>query len=233
VAITTERTPTPPTILHDDSYYASAIRLLPAGRILELGSSNGRIAQVLSTRRHDIHLTGIDIDRQMLDATPMGLYEDLVAWDLNAGQPPVDGIFDGLLALDVLEHVIDPRAVLASMHSLLHPGSVVVIGVPNWLHYTNRLRILAGKWRYDPCGGLYDATHLRFYSLGNLDQLVPSGFRITDITAFGWMPGGSRLSRRPVLLETYRVFYGNVQRPLVRALPRLLSSSLLVQLRTT
>jgi len=232
VPITATRTSIPPMILHDDSYYATAIRLLPAGRILELGSANGRIAQVLTARRDDIRLTGVDIDQHMLDATPPGLYEKLVAWDLNAGQPPVDGIFDGLLGLDVLEHLIDPRAVLAAMHSLLHPGSVAVIGVPNWLHYSNRLRILSGKWRYDPGGGLYDATHLRFYSLGNLDQLVPDSFRIMNINAFGWMPGGSRLRRRPVLLETYRVFYGNVQQPLVRAFPRVLSRSLLVRLTT-
>jgi hypothetical protein len=110
---------------------------------------------------------------------------------------------------------------------------LVIVGVPNWLHYTNRLRILCGRWRYDPNGGLYDSTHLRFFSHGNLDQLVPGELQVTQVVDFGWMPGGERLIGKPAALRTYQVLYQGVQQPLVRRFPRLLSKSLVLELRAS
>jgi SAM-dependent methyltransferase len=228
-----ERVSVAPTILHEDSYYASAVRMLPSGRILEIGCANGRIGQVIQARRRDISLVGADIDAEMLDGAPSGVYEQLVEWDLNAGCPPVDGPFDGLLALDVLEHLVEPRTVLRGLTSLLRNGASVIVGVPNWLHYTNRLRILCGRWRYDPNGGLYDSTHLRFFSHRNLDQLVPGELQITQVVDFGWMPGGGRLIGKPAALRTYQVMYQGVQQPLVRRFPRLLAKSFVLELRAS
>ena len=45
--------------------------------------------------------------------------------------PYESGTFDGVVCLDVLEHVQDPQAVLRESHRVLKPGGVVLTTVPN------------------------------------------------------------------------------------------------------
>jgi len=161
--------------------HAALVRL--AGeqrRILELGAASGYMTRALKDRGN--HITAIEYDdeaaedlKQIADWTIVG--------DLNdpAVLSDVSGPFDTVLAGDVLEHLLDPRAVLQSAVSKLAPDGAVVISVPNVGHIDLRLALLQGRFDYQPTG-LLDDTHIRFFTYDTLLDLIESaGLIVTDI----------------------------------------------------
>jgi 2-polyprenyl-3-methyl-5-hydroxy-6-metoxy-1,4-benzoquinol methylase len=76
--------------------------------------------------------------------------------------------FDILLLSEVLEHLVDPWAVLKRLRPLLKPGALIRAGSPNVCHYSVVVTLLKGRWRYEH-KGIFDATHLRWFS--------PDGYR--------------------------------------------------------
>ena len=99
--------------------------------------------------------------------------------------PYPDGYFDGILLLDVLEHVPDERSVLQEAARLLRPGGKLILSVPNrgalaWLDSLNLYRRLLGPSAPaptdDPSWSL-SPTH-RHYSLGDLERLLGGHFRV-------------------------------------------------------
>ena len=161
--------------------HAALVRL--AGeqrRILELGAASGYMTRALKDRGN--HITAIEYDdeaaedlKQIADWTIVG--------DLNdpAVLSDVSGPFDTVLAGDVLEHLLDPRAVLQSAVSKLAPDGAVVISVPNVGHIDLRLALLQGRFDYQPTG-LLDDTHIRFFTYDTLLDLIESaGLIVADI----------------------------------------------------
>jgi SAM-dependent methyltransferase len=83
--------------------------------ILELGS--GAVPQQLEGAKV-IHLDRVE-----------GPHVEIVA-DLNHGIPLPANIFDGILALDVVEHLDNVVAIMDEMHRVLKPNGAVTIRVP-------------------------------------------------------------------------------------------------------
>lgn len=71
--------------------------------------------------------------------------------DLLEG-PPFEGSFDIVLAVNLVEHLTDPRAGVASIRALCAPGSIVLVHLPV---VDNKL----GKWIYDRTYAS-DPTHI-------------------------------------------------------------------------
>lgn len=83
-----------------------------------------------------------------------------VAADLNLGPslPFADHTFDLVVCKDILEHLLDPLAILGDAKRVLREDGEIVISVPNHFYWPIRLRILLGKgliWR----GPLSDHAH--------------------------------------------------------------------------
>ncbi len=81
--------------------------------------------------------------------------------------------FDVILCLDVLEHMVDPWAVVGRLVSqYLKAGGILIASVPNVRHYSVTLPLLlGGKWDYADAG-LLDRTHLRFFTRHSALQLL-------------------------------------------------------------
>jgi 2-polyprenyl-3-methyl-5-hydroxy-6-metoxy-1,4-benzoquinol methylase len=47
----------------------------------------------------------------------------------------LNGPFDAITCLDVIEHLDDPAIVLPKLYSLLKPGGQLIITVPNWYNF--------------------------------------------------------------------------------------------------
>jgi 2-polyprenyl-3-methyl-5-hydroxy-6-metoxy-1,4-benzoquinol methylase len=155
---------------------------LPAGsRVLEIGCGEGRLGARLRARGLEVH--GIEVvedaarkAEQVLDRVWTGDVEKL-----ELDYP--DGHFHLLLLGDVLEHLVDPWAVLAQLRMLLARDGVVVASVPNVQYFPVVLDLLRGRFEYRAAGVL-DRTHLRFFTRREARRLFAgAGFVVEAMPA--------------------------------------------------
>jgi|GEM_PF-621946 len=142
-----------------------------SGRILDVGVGSGVLGCELF-RLGFKQITGIEIDPLARSkAQVLGCYEAVLSSPTDDACQ-LEG-FSHALVLDVLEHVAEPHLLLAQIRARLKPGGTVLISVPNITHWTLRLMLLAGFFRYAERGPL-DKTHLRFFSISVLKDLIAS-----------------------------------------------------------
>lgn len=142
--------------------------LVPPGarRILDLGCASGALGAALKARQ-PCAVVGVEADAAYAADARARLDEVIVA-DLAALDPAPLGRFDCLIAADVLEHLVDPWAVLARCATALEPGARCVISLPNARHWEVLWEIgVRGRFPRRPAG-IFDATHLRWFTLGDV-----------------------------------------------------------------
>lgn len=100
--------------------------------------------------------------------------------------------FDVIVALEVLEHLLDPEEALAVLVNKLAPGGTLLMSVPNAFSLVNRLRMLRGRLPASGVGGsgvrghTYRAPHIRFFDLASLLSLIKgSGLQIDELFGAG------------------------------------------------
>ncbi len=104
-----------------------------------------------------------------------------------------------VVCADVLEHTVDPAAVLRTLRSAATGDAFFIISVPNVAHLAVRLLLLFGRFpRMER--GILDRTHLQFYTRDTAqDMLHSAGLQIARISATGipldelWPDGEDRL----------------------------------------
>lgn len=150
-------------------------------RVLDLGCSDGRVAQRLRDLGH--HVTGVDVEA--LDGVKERV-DRFVQANLDQGLPPdLDGPYDVVLAADVLEHLRHPEELLDQLHDVLAPGGTVLASVPNFGHWYPRLRVALGRFDYDR-RGILDADHVRFFTRRSFERLAAGrGFAVARREATG------------------------------------------------
>ena len=82
-----------------------------------------------------------------------------------------DGAYDAIVLADVIEHLRAPENVLRGLLPKLSPSGRIVLSVPNVAHWSVRLSLLRGRFRYEETG-LLDRTHLRFFTRETLRELI-------------------------------------------------------------
>ncbi|MBN2192543.1 MAG: class I SAM-dependent methyltransferase [Polyangiaceae bacterium] len=152
-------------------------------RILDVGCGAGANARAIRDRCPDAYLVGIEpneraaeLARAACDEVFGGLVADWLAEPRLVVAP-----FDGVLLSDVIEHQADPLALLRAL--VAEPslaGAVFVVSVPNYAVWYSRLRTLGGRFEYAH-SGLFDRTHLRFFTAPSLQELLAhAGLAIVD-----------------------------------------------------
>src|SRR4051812_35006484 len=122
-----------------------AIRVVEKGkRLLDLGCADGILAQQLHQSFSETH--GVDISETALAiARQRGVKTHRVNVD-EAPLPFGDGLFDAIPCLDLVEHVFEPRLLLAEIARVLAPGGSVYIAFPN-IRYIIRIKeLIAGRF---------------------------------------------------------------------------------------
>jgi SAM-dependent methyltransferase len=95
-------------------------------RMLDAGCGTGQMLKTLQRRGEAV---GLDISPEAIAFAASRGAENLVLGTVTA--PPFrEGSFDVALALDVIEHVDDDRAMLKGLRSLVKPNGAVIITVP-------------------------------------------------------------------------------------------------------
>jgi 2-polyprenyl-3-methyl-5-hydroxy-6-metoxy-1,4-benzoquinol methylase len=152
--------------------------------VLDVGCGAGAHARALGELDASVRTWGIEPNRgaaslagAACSAVFAGSAEQwLSAQDKLAGWPEA---FDAVLLSDVLEHQADPLGMLRSLtKSPRLERALYVVSVPNFAVWYNRARTLLGRFEYAE-SGLYDRTHLRFFTRASLARLLEyAGFRI-------------------------------------------------------
>jgi len=146
-------------------------------RVLDLGCRDGSLTQYYSSGNQ---VTGVDVDQEALALARERLGIETVCVDLNREFPFEDGSFTVVVAGELLEHLVNPLAMVQRVHRVLTQDGIFVGSVPNSFHWRARLDFMRGRSSEDP-------THLHLFSQARLIQLlqpfVPRAQRGTELQA--------------------------------------------------
>lgn len=178
--------------------------LVPHGaRVLDLGCGDGALLAHLRQVR-GCHGYGIELDdAQVLACLKRGL--DVLQFNLEEGLSMfADDSFDVVLQIDTLQHLRNAETMLRETARV---GRSAIVAFPNFAHWPNRLRVLAGRmpvtkrlpyqW--------YDTPNIRVGTFADFEVLAQRlGLHVED--AFGIDDEGRLVRRWPNLLASTAVF---------------------------
>lgn len=149
-------------------------------RVLDVGCARGHLGSLLLGKGWAV--TGIEPDPDDAAVARNAGLEVVVA----PAEQALSGLanrHDVIVFADVLEHMVDPAAVLSAAVPLLERGGRIIISMPNVAHLTTRLQLLFGSFTYTD-RGILDRTHLRFYTRRTVRSLVEGcGLTVVRMTA--------------------------------------------------
>ena len=161
---------------HDQlAFVKNVLRKYNKPGCLEIGCGSGTFTGM--AQKEGIDIRGLEISpeavaeahSQGITCIDTGTIEDKVA----SGET-----YDAVIFFHVLEHLVDPRAFMENLSSVIREGGSLILQVPNINSWQARL---FGKRWY----GLDCPRHVCNYSAGALEYLVTSsGFRISKIETF-------------------------------------------------
>ncbi|MBI2391856.1 MAG: methyltransferase domain-containing protein [Deltaproteobacteria bacterium] len=108
----------------------------PPCRFLDLGAGRGDLSRRLHALGHQV--TAVERYVEQFDA-PV----PLVDADLNATWPFADGSFDAVAAVEILEHLENPRWFFRELSRVLGPRGVAVVSTPNITTLLSKLLFVA------------------------------------------------------------------------------------------
>jgi len=154
----------------------------PGLELCEVGAGGGHVLRLFPEAR----LTAIDVSQVFLDTAR----RNLTGYDVHFIKGEVEKLdlppasFDRVVCTEVLEHTLDPAAILAALARLLRPDGVAVITIPN----DDLIGRLKAVVRRTPVGWLLrhriewggDAYHLHRWTPADFRRLLEDYFRVTD-----------------------------------------------------
>ena len=152
----------------DAGYYANArddiVDALPRpiGSVLDVGCGSGGVGPGLR-RAGATRLTGVEVVPDQAELAREH-YDEVIAAPVEEALEQLDGPFDTILCLDVLEHLVDPERVLSALHGFAAPGARLQVSLPNARHVSlMKDLIFGGTFGYTEWGHR-DRTHLRWFT---------------------------------------------------------------------
>ena len=194
----------------------TALAALPAGgRVLEVGASQANTS--LLAAEGGLQAVALDREPRALVYAHRKYERGEFATVCGAAErlPIADGCCDGVLALEILEHVPDPPGVLREMRRVLKPGGLLVVTAPNAAHVHENLPTYAQRGKVTAAPQADAEGHLFAFTLRELRELVAgAGFVVRE----AGYEGSAVMSER---LRVHRLLPAGVTTRLSRWLNRL------------
>jgi len=142
----------------------------PLGRVLDVGCGEGGAAEPLS-RAGVTWIGGIEILPEPA-AKAAEKYNQVEVGDALETLDRFEGPFDTILCYDVLEHVVDPLALVRRLRESSSPGGHLHVSIPNARHVSLLVDLVfRGTFGYTEFG-LRDSTHLRWFTRRDIVALI-------------------------------------------------------------
>jgi len=184
----------------------AARALQPSARLLDIGCGAGQV--VIALAEQFDNLIGIDFADRRIESGLQALrahypqYLNKVQLRVNDSEerlPFEDDSFDVVVALAVLEHVVDPFHFMDEIARVCKPGGRIIVQVPNIAYIRHVFDLLRGeipltgtltrdisRWRNDG----WDSGHLHYFTRKSLGALL----RHTGFAPEAWT-GSGRFAR--------------------------------------
>ena len=170
-----------------DGYYANTRQDIidalprPIGSVLDVGCGSGGVGAGLrdagATR-----LTGIELVPAQAELA-RAHYDEVVAAPVEDALEQLEGPFDTVLCLDVLEHLVDPERVMRDLRGLAASGARLQVSLPNARHVSlMKDLVLKGTFGYTDWGHR-DRTHLRWFTRRDIvEAMERAGWAVQRIS---------------------------------------------------
>jgi 2-polyprenyl-3-methyl-5-hydroxy-6-metoxy-1,4-benzoquinol methylase len=150
--------------------------------LAEIGSGGGHVLRMFP----DARITAIDVSEVFLETAK----KNLTGYDARFVKGEVDKLdlpsasYDRIICTEVLEHTVDPDAILATIARLLRPTGVAVITIPN----DPLILRLKGIVRRTPVGYVLrdklnwggDAYHIHRWKPGEFRHILDRHFTVEE-----------------------------------------------------
>jgi SAM-dependent methyltransferase len=131
-------------------------------RILDVGCAAGELGAALK-QAGACEVVGIEASAEAA-AQARAKLDRVIVGDAGSSDLPLEpSSFDYIILADVLEHLVDPWATLASFKRYLRENGRIVASIPNARFYAVIARLIFNRWNYAD-SGILDRTHLRFFT---------------------------------------------------------------------
>lgn len=159
---------------------------LPTGaKVLDLGCAFGFGTRLLA-RKYETY--GHDRDPVYIDRARRAVPQATFTVGRADSVPFPTDYFDGVVLLDVLEHVPDDRSVLTEIGRVLRPGGRLVLTLPNagMLASIDSLNVYA-RWFSDDAAAPTDdpswpeSPHHRHYTVASLTEMLAPDFKVRRV----------------------------------------------------
>jgi methionine biosynthesis protein MetW len=191
-----------PNLLDDNNIDKIQINMIPDNsRVLEIGCATGFMSEYLKKEKN-CFVYGVEyndaqakIAKEKCDEVLSGGIDDLSLQNKIDGFVNENQKFDVIFMSQVIEHIAYPNSVLYKLKDWLADDGVLIISTVNVAHWSSRLKLLKGIWKYEEYG-LFDNTHLRFFSIDGFEQdlvdagylVVDEGYNVSDISPLFFIP---------------------------------------------
>ena len=153
---------------------------------LDVGCGAGLLAEPLA--RLGAKVTGIDASPEVIEvarghSATMGLEIDYRVGDVQA----LEGQFDLITSMEVIEHVADPAAFVNALAKRLAPGGLLIMSTPNATGWSRLLMITIGEGLGQIPRGTHDFD--KFISPERMKALLAdASLKCLDVEGIAWSP---------------------------------------------
>lgn len=141
-------------------------------RLLDVGCGDGGVTEIALSRYKQAH--GCDLsERALREAVTKGMKS--VCADLNSGALPYKNeSFDCVTCLEVIEHVVDPLALLLELRRVLRSRGLLIITTPNIRYFRNIVKLLVnGRFPHTTTDTfVWGGGHLHYFTRKDLASLL-------------------------------------------------------------
>jgi len=150
-------------------------------QILEIGCGDGATGAYAKREGKCGRYIGVELFPEAAKIASQYLDKVYVANIETFEVPEECELSDVLIASEVLEHLIDPLAVLRKLYKNLVPGALVFASSPNIAHYSTLRMLIAGHWDLTDSGRM-DRTHMRWFTPKTYASMFEdSGFEVLSV----------------------------------------------------